>query len=68
MVWVILGALADGLTGESTVICPFHGRKFDLVTGEASEGCGVQTYPVQLGENGVIMVTLPFTSNELTHR
>lgn len=62
------GPLADGLTGGSTVVCPFHGRKFDLVTGEASEGCGVQTYPVQIEENGVIMITLPHASNELTHR
>ncbi len=53
------GPLADGLTGGTTVICPFHGRKFDLITGEASEGCGVKTYPVEIEENGVIMLTLP---------
>ena len=62
------GPLADGLTGGATVICPFHGRKFDLITGEASEGCGVQTYPVHLEENGVIMITLPAAGSELSLR
>jgi len=31
------GPLSDGIIGEGKVICPLHGHKFDLVTGEGSE-------------------------------
>jgi nitrite reductase (NADH) small subunit len=30
------GPLADGLVGESTVVCPLHGCVFDLRTGAAT--------------------------------
>jgi len=32
------GPLADGIVADSCVTCPLHGRRFDLVTGEASNG------------------------------
>jgi nitrite reductase (NADH) small subunit len=45
------GPLADGLVGGTTLICPLHGWKFDLSTGQALFGdCGVKTYPVRVDE------------------
>ena len=52
------GPLADGLVGGTTVMCPFHSRKFDLVTGIGMQGdCDLQTYPVRLGESGEMWLT-----------
>ncbi len=31
------GPLADGIIGDGKVVCPLHGHKFDLSTGEGSE-------------------------------
>ncbi len=51
------GPLADGLVGGSTVICPLHSLKFDLVTGQSSNGeCTLKTYPVRLGSAGQVLV------------
>lgn len=53
------GPLADGLVGGNTVICPLHGWKFDLATGNALMGdCGIKTFPVRVDETGQIMVAL----------
>ena len=52
------GPLADGLTGNGIVVCPFHAWKFELATGLPVLGeCAIQTYPTRL-ENSEIMVTL----------
>jgi nitrite reductase (NADH) small subunit len=43
------GPLADGLLGGTTLICPLHGWKFDLKTGQALFGdCGLKTFPVSV--------------------
>ena len=53
------GPLADGLVGGTTVLCPFHARKFDLTTGIGLQGdCSLQTYPVRLTENGEMRLTV----------
>ena len=53
------GPLADGLLGGTTVICPFHARKFDLATGIGQQGdCNLQTYPVRLDVHGEIWLTV----------
>jgi len=45
------GPLVDGLVGGTTLICPLHGWKFDLTSGNALFGdCGVKTYPVRIDE------------------
>jgi nitrite reductase (NADH) small subunit len=31
------GPLAEGIIGNNKVVCPLHGHKFDLSTGEGSE-------------------------------
>lgn len=52
--------LADGLMGANRVICPGHGHKFNLVTGQGSEeGESVKVYPVQ-EVNGEILLGYAF--------
>lgn len=53
------GPLADGLTGDDTVVCPPHGRTYDLRSGaETSGGPGVCAHPVSEDGNGSIRLTL----------
>jgi nitrite reductase (NADH) small subunit len=53
------GPLADGLLGSGTLICPLHSLKFDLSTGQAMNGdCSLEIYPLRLGEQGQVIVTL----------
>ncbi len=50
--------LADGLVDDRSVICPYHGHKFNLHTGVGSEqGEQVKAYPVQ-EENGEIILEI----------
>ena len=43
------GPLAEGVIGAGKVICPLHGQKFDLSSGQGPEpeNC-LKTYPVRL--------------------
>jgi nitrite reductase (NADH) small subunit len=51
------GPLADGLLGGSTLICPLHGWKFDVATGDALFGdCGLKTHPVAVDDSGQIVL------------
>ena len=57
------GPLADGIVGGGAVVCPLHARRFDLATGESIGGGGhpcaaLTTYPVQLGLDGTILLSL----------
>ena len=53
------GPLADGLVGGTTVMCPFHSRKFDLTTGIGLQGdCHLQTYAVRLDAHGNLWLTV----------
>ncbi len=53
------GPLADGLLGGSVVVCPFHAWRFELKTGQALLGdCGIQTYPIELDDNGDLILNL----------
>lgn len=54
------GPLCDGIVSGTAVVCPLHGRRFDLETGmavRASEPSAVATFPVRV-EGGVISVRL----------
>jgi len=54
------GPLADGLVGGTTVICPLHGWKFDLIDGRAVLGdCALQTYQVRVDESNLIRLIVP---------
>jgi nitrite reductase (NADH) small subunit len=53
------GPLADGLTGTGTVMCPLHDWTFDLRTGAGlGSQCRIATYPVTLGEDGIIRLAV----------
>ena len=53
------GPLFDGLVGSCTVICPLHGKAFDLVSGSCSDPAYVvKTYPVRLDDDGRVLVEL----------
>jgi nitrite reductase (NADH) small subunit len=54
------GPLADGLVGRRTLVCPLHGRVFDLDTGTATAGeVGIATYPARVDEDGTVVLALP---------
>ena len=60
------GPLADGLVGGTTVMCPFHSRKFDLTTGVGLQGdCDIQTYPVRLTDGGEMWLTVQRAAHTL---
>ena len=52
------GPLCDGIVSGTSVVCPLHGRRFDLETGmavRASEPSRVGTFPTRV-EDGIICV------------
>jgi nitrite reductase (NADH) small subunit len=54
------GPLCDGIVSGTTIVCPLHGRRFDLESGlavRASEPSCVATFPTRV-EDGVILVAL----------
>ena len=62
------GPLADGIVTGTSVVCPLHAWKVDLVTGcverpaTATQPC-VETYPTRV-EDGILVVGLPASSTE----
>ncbi|MDA1193050.1 MAG: nitrite reductase (NAD(P)H) small subunit [Candidatus Poribacteria bacterium] len=55
------GPLGDGLLAGRTVVCPLHGKSFNVRTGECLQGDvdPVNTYPVR-EENGSMYLTLRY--------
>jgi NAD(P)H-dependent nitrite reductase small subunit len=54
------GPLCDGIVTGTAVVCPLHGRHFDLETGlpvRAAEPIGVAVFPTRV-EDGVVLVDL----------
>jgi nitrite reductase (NADH) small subunit len=49
------GPLADGLTDETSVVCPLHDRVYDLRTGAGTD-CSIETYPVRISIDGMILL------------
>src|SRR5215468_4392203 len=53
------GPLADGLLGGHSLICPLHSLKFDLETGQSTDGaCTLRTYPIRLSPSEQVVVEL----------
>ena len=50
------GPLSEGIVGEGKVVCPLHGHKFDLATGQGSEApeC-VRTFPVRIEDEQITL-------------
>lgn len=55
------GPLADGMLVGEQLVCPLHGFRFDLSSGqcEQSQVCAVQTYPVEITPEGLIRIGIP---------
>ena len=51
------GPLVEGITGDHKVVCPLHGHKFDLATGQGSEAqeC-VKTFKVWEENKNIIIM------------
>jgi nitrite reductase (NADH) small subunit len=54
------GPLADGMLGNSVLVCPLHGFRFDLPTGRplGNDCQALRTYPVELSESGDVLLRL----------
>jgi len=54
------GPLADGILGGSTLVCPLHGFKFDLASGQpiGNECEPLSMFPVSVGEAGELFVQM----------
>lgn len=54
------GPLADGLTDDDAVVCPLHGRTYDLRSGAEISGVGpgVCSHHVRTDDDGSISLTL----------
>jgi nitrite reductase (NADH) small subunit len=62
------GPLADGLVGGRILICPLHGWKFELSTGELIMGsCTLKTYSVVVNEHGQVVLTMALPELALFH-
>ena len=54
------GPLSEGVVGGGKVVCPLHGHKFDLATGEGSEQCeNVKTFKVWQEHGQIMLEFLP---------
>jgi nitrite reductase (NADH) small subunit len=49
------GPLADGLTDETSVVCPLHDRIYNLRTGIGTD-CTISTYNVRAGADGTLLL------------
>src|SRR5215475_8455273 len=61
------GPLADGIVSGTTVVCPLHAWKFDLIAGNsvnhAESGACLKLFPVRI-EDGIVAVNLPVEEEE----
>jgi nitrite reductase/ring-hydroxylating ferredoxin subunit len=51
------GPLAEGEILDGLLVCPWHGREYDPFSGECSLGAPVQSFPVELREDGIYIGT-----------
>ena len=52
------GPLADGITDNRVVICPLHGRTYDLITGNEIGGApAVRVWCTSVDDSGEVHVT-----------
>jgi nitrite reductase (NADH) small subunit len=64
------GPLADGLIDDRVVVCPLHGRTYELDSGceVAGGGASVTTYPVHADSGGTLRVSLEPANTEFHGR
>ena len=49
------GPLAEGSVEDGKLVCPWHGREYELETGRCEGYTGVATYPVDVRSDGVFV-------------
>lgn len=49
------GPLAEGSVEDGRLVCPWHGREYELETGRCEGYVGVATYPVDVRPDGVFI-------------
>lgn len=47
------GPLSEGSIENGLIVCPWHGREYNLATGECEGFAPVATYPVELRADGI---------------
>jgi pyruvate oxidase len=47
------GPLGEGEIVDGLLVCPWHGREYDPVSGECGLGEHAQSFPVELRQDGV---------------
>jgi nitrite reductase (NADH) small subunit len=54
----LAGPLADGLTDETTIVCPLHDRTYDLHTGQGlGTDLAIAVFPVRVDGAGTILLS-----------
>lgn len=49
------GPLSEGSIDNGLLVCPWHGREYDLDSGQCDGFAGVATYPVEVRAEGVFV-------------
>ncbi len=50
------GPLADGLTDDSTVVCPLHDRVYAFASGEGvGNDCALRVYPARVLDDQIVV-------------
>lgn len=49
------GPLSQGSLENGLLVCPWHGREYDLATGKCEGFQGVDTYPVDVRADGIFV-------------
>ncbi len=61
------GPLSEGIIGNGKVVCPLHGHKFDLETGQGSEKTeSVRTFPAWVENNTLFIEYRPLSVELIT--
>ncbi len=51
------GPLSQGCIENGLLVCPWHGREYDLVTGECAGFQPVPVFPVEVRADGIFVAT-----------
>ncbi|MBI4140689.1 Rieske 2Fe-2S domain-containing protein [Candidatus Woesearchaeota archaeon] len=49
------GPLSEGTIEGDCIVCPWHGFSYDLKTGKSQQQCEVQTYPVKIDGDKILV-------------
>lgn len=53
------GPLSEGTIVDGTIVCPLHGARFDIETGQGLAGphrCDLKTYPIEVDGSEISIV------------